>query len=47
MNNIHDKLTKFYANNMIHQTPENKQKTGIPDTGATGHYLQADAPHRP
>ena len=27
--------------------PENKQKTGIPNTGATGHYLQADATHRP
>ena len=47
MNNSHDKLTKFNANNIINQTPDNKQETGLPDTGATGHYLKSDVPHRP
>ena len=35
MNNSHDKLTQFYARNIINQTQENKQETGAPDTGAT------------
>ena len=26
INNIHDKLTEFYANNIIHQIPEKKIK---------------------
>ena len=45
MNNIHDKLTECYANNIIHQTPENKQKKVIQNTGATGNYFQSDAPY--
>ena len=45
MNTSYDKLKEFYANNIIHQTLENKNKTGILDTGETGHYLQVGAPH--
>ena len=45
MNNSHDKLIKFYADNIIHKTPENKHKTGVPNTGETGHYMKADATH--
>ena len=47
MNNTHDKLTKFYANNIVHQTPDNKHNIGIPNAGATGHYLQSDVTHLP
>ena len=47
MNNSHDKLTQFYADNIIHQTPDNKKETGVPDTGSTGNYLKSDAPHSP
>ena len=47
MNNSYNKLTELYVNNIIHYTPENKNKTGILDTGATGHYLQVDASHHP
>ena len=43
MNNRHNKSTNFYANNIIHQTPEKKKKPVIPDTGATGNYLKADS----
>ena len=27
INNIYDKLTQFYGNNIIHKTPENIHKT--------------------
>ena len=47
MNDSHDKLMKFNANNIIHKTLEKKQKIWIPNTGAKGHYLQADAPYLP
>ena len=47
MNNSHDKLTDFNGNNIIHHIPENKQKIVIPNTGATGNYLQDDALHLP
>ena len=47
MNNIHDKLTKFYANNIIQQNPENTQKIGLSNTGTTLHYLQYDIPNLP
>ena len=33
MDNSYDKSTEFYADNIIHQTPENLNKTGIPGTG--------------
>ena len=47
MNNIHDKLTQYYANNIINQTPDNKQETGVSNILSTGHYLKADAQHFP
>ena len=47
MNNIHDKLTKFNANNIINHTPENKNKTRVPNIGATGNDMQAEVPHFP
>ena len=47
MNNSHDKLTELCANKIIHQTPEKKKKKRIFNTGSTGNYLQADAPHIP
>ena len=45
MNNSYNKLTGFYSNIIIHQTPENENKTVIPNTGATRHYLQVYVPH--
>ena len=45
MNNSYDKLAEFYANRIIHQTPENEHKTVILNTGAKYHYLQVDASH--
>ena len=47
MNNKHDKLTQFYANNIINQKTKNKQETWVPDTGETQHYIKADAPNWP
>ena len=47
MDNSYDKSTEFYANNIIHKIPENENKTGIPDTGVPGHYLQVDTSHSP
>ena len=35
MNNSNDKLTQYYANNIINHTPNNKQEKGVIDTGAT------------
>ena len=46
MNNSHDKLTKFNANNIINYTPDNKQETEGTNKWATRNYLQDDAPHR-
>ena len=47
MNNFHNKLTKFYDNNIINNNVENKHKTVVPNTGEIGHYIKADAPHCP
>ena len=47
MNNIHDKLTQIYANNIIYQTPDNKQETDVTLTESTGNYLKSDDPHCP
>ena len=47
MNNVHDKLAKFFDNNIINNNPENKHKKVVPNTGETGHYLKSDAPHCP
>ena len=43
MSNIHDKLTKVYASNITDQNPDNKQETGVTNTGAKVHYT----PHTP
>ena len=42
-----NKLTEFYANKIINQTPIKINKIGLPDIGATCHYLQVDATHCP
>ena len=47
MNNSRDKLSQFCTNNIIHQTPENIQETGVLDKENTGNYLKAYAPHFP
>ena len=47
MNNINDKLTNFYANNIINQTPYNKPETLVPYTRYIVQYLKADALHHP
>ena len=47
MNNIHDTLTQFNANNTINQIPENEQENGGPDKGATKNHLKANVPHLP
>ena len=47
MNNSHDKLAKFYANNIISHTSNNKQETGVSDTEETVHYLKSDVTHSP
>ena len=47
MNNIHDKSTQFYTDNIINQTPDNKQETGVPDSISTGHYLKSDTQNSP
>ena len=43
--NKHDKSTQIYANNIINQTPNNEQETGVNYTRTTGHYIKYDAPH--
>ena len=47
MNTSYNKLTEFYANKIINQTPIKINKIGLPDIGATCHYLQVDATHCP
>ena len=47
MNNSYNKLTDFFAGNILHQTPENENKTVITDTGSTVHYSQVDASNLP
>ena len=47
INNIHGKLTKLYDNNIINKTPDDKQETGVNDTGSTVYYLKYDMPHHP
>ena len=33
-------------NNIINQTPDNNQETVVTNTGVTGNFLKADAPHQ-
>ena len=47
MNNIHDKLNQFCANDIINYTADNKNETGVPATGSTWNYIKADVPHHP
>ena len=47
MNNSNDKLTQYYANNIINHTPDNKQETDVTDTRSTGYYLKDDYTHQP
>ena len=47
MNNIHDKVSQFYSNNIINDTLDNRQETGFPNTGVICHYIKTDTTYCP